>query len=458
MHRHILNNLLTIKRFLYVLLLASALNVIAFIILRPWDQNTVYKNILWGDAIEYNDLASSLLSNGSFVDFDGYRTPGYPVFIALLYSISSSSIWFVLLIQIFLHLVSLWLVYKIALKLFSENVALFASLFFAIDLNQIEYTLALYTETLFIFLLLASVYYLINSLTKSNHFLLLLSAMFLGIATLVRPVTLYFPIILVFFILFFRILSPAKKILYSLLFCVVFIFTISPWLIHNYKKYGEAKITTQLGSNLLFCNVASTEAYKTGKSEETVIKEFEELSIKHGADSLYKNPFKNESIYLNMAINYIRHNFYIYCKRNLMGIINLYTNTSTKHIATILHISSTKLPFDDKNYFSSPSIFSQINIFLKTKTPGEIGIALYLGFYLLANFLFATLGIFKLIRDKYYFASLFVLIIIYFTGMTGIIGLARLRLPFMPFINILSAFYFMNRYKLISSFSSKPQG
>jgi len=435
------------KRFLCIFLIAIALNGIAFTTLQPWDQKLVNKNILWGDASEYNDLALSLLSNHSFADFNGYRTPGYPVFIALLYSISSSSIWFVLLTQILLHLLSIFLVYKIASSIFSENVALLSSFFIAVDLNQIEYTLTLYTESLFISLFLASIYFLLNGLMKGKLGLLLSSAVLLGIATLVRPVTLYFPIIVVLFILLWRVFKPQKQIIYSLLFCSVFIFTLSPWIVHNYKKYGEAKITTQLGSNLLFCNVAATEAYKTGKPEEIVIKEFEKKAIISGSDTLNRNPFKNEIIYLNLAKTYIEQNLASYCTRNLMGIINLYTNTSTKHIATLLNIESKKLPFNDKDYFSAPPIYSQLNVFFKTKTPGEISIALYIGLFLLINFLFASLAIYTLIREKNYFVYLFILIIAYFSIMTGVIGLARLRLPFMPFINILCAYYLLLFYK-----------
>jgi len=76
--------------------------------LQPWKTKVVENNIIVMDATEYHELALSFLSNKSFIEFGAFRTPGYPVFVALLYGMSSECVWFVLLIQLLLNVCTLF--------------------------------------------------------------------------------------------------------------------------------------------------------------------------------------------------------------------------------------------------------------------------------------------------------------------------------------------------------------
>lgn len=434
------------KGLLLILLLAFVIRMGFFLSLQPWDNAVVTKSIFEGDAQDYHQLAVSMVKDKSFEEFNGYRSPGYPVFVALLYSISSSSVWFVLLVQLLLSLISVLLVYKIASTFFSRTVALLSAFLFAIDLNQAECVVMLYTDTLFVFLFLASVYYLCKGMKEKDFKIICVSAFVLGIATMVRAIAFLFPVAVIFFIIVFGFLKLRAKLIYSLAFGLIFIATISPWLLRNYIKYGEAELTTQSGSNLLFWNVVATEAYKSGKSEEQVHLEFEKIAALHGANTTEKNPFKISKIYSDIAQKYIRDNFFLYCKRHLMGMGNLFTNLSTKHIASIFHIESTSISYD---YMASPGISTQILRFFQSKTTGEISIAISMIVYLLVNYLLAFLATLFLIRKNKKFVFLFILIILYFSVITGVIGLARFRIPFMPFINILCAAGFYYTYHKI---------
>jgi hypothetical protein len=64
-----------------------------FVSLQPWNDEVVNKTILVTDATEYHQLGLSLLSKKSFEDFDAFRTPRYPVFVATIYRLSSGRIW-----------------------------------------------------------------------------------------------------------------------------------------------------------------------------------------------------------------------------------------------------------------------------------------------------------------------------------------------------------------------------
>ena len=417
-----------------------------FVSLQPWNNEVVNKTIIVSDATGYHKLALSMLSEKSFVDFDAFRTPGYPIFVALIYGISSGSVWLVLIFQILLNLVSVVFVYKIAALIFPCKIALISAFLFAIDVHQTLYAVELLTDSLFVFLFLVSIYYLCKCIIENKFLSICLSALFLGVATLVRPISFLFPVATVISILAISMAKLKMKSVYSLMFIMLFFATISPWLLHNYSKYGEAKLSSISGSNLLFYNAAYTEVYKTGKTIEEVRKDFNDLAIKQGIDAANRYSFKNSQIYSNIAKQYIKDNFVLYCKRHIMGIVNMFANLDTQGITSIFHLQSKPTNID---IAGGPGIFTIIIDFFHGKTKAEIFIAFILGFYLLINYLFSLFGIFHLIRKKEKLVFLFILIILYFSAITGVVGVARYKIPFMPFINILCAVTLFHFYDKI---------
>lgn len=396
-----------------------------------------------GDAIGYHQLALSILSEKSFVDFDSFRTPGYPVFVALIYGISSCSVWFVLIIQILLSLISVVLVYKIATVFFPHQIGLLSAFLFAIDTTQAFWSVALYTDTLFVFLFLISVYYLCISIKENDLLSNCLSAFFLGIATLVRPISFLFPFIAIVVLVLLSNLKLKIRIIHVLLFSVIFLVSISPWLIHNYSKYGEAKLSSISGFNLLLYNAAYTEVYKTGKPIEEVRNDFNILASKQGMDTTNIHTFKSSQIYSNIAKQYLKNNFLLYCKRHFMGIINMYAGLGTQKITSTFHFKSISPNVDP---FASPGIFARIIEFFQSRSKAVLFIAFGLGLYLFINYLFSMYGIFLLIKKKEKLLVLFILIILYFSALTGVVGYDRYRMPIMPFINILCAVGLSNFY------------
>jgi 4-amino-4-deoxy-L-arabinose transferase-like glycosyltransferase len=453
MNKNNIYQFLSSKGLILIILLAFVIRMSFFISTQPWEKEIINNKIFspGSDAAGYHQRALSLITNKSFEDFDAFRTPCYPIFIALIYSISSCSIWLVLLIQIFLSLISVWLVYKIASTMFSRKIGLLSALLFSIDIPQALHTVYLLTETLFVFLFLVSVYYLCKSINENRFWSICLSALYLGIATLVRPISFLFPFAVVFFILVLSNLKLKKKLVYSLLFSFIFIITISPWLLRNYSKYGEAKLSSVSGYNLLFYNVVYTEMSKTVTPVDQVNKNFYALAIKQGIDTTDMFSFKNSHIFSNIATNYIKENFIFYCKRHIIGIINMYVGIGTSDITSIFHLKTSK-HFEPNG---GEGLLTLINNYFKTKYTNELIINFILGFYMLICYVSSLYAILYLIRKKEKYVFLFILIILYFSVLTGIVGTTRYRIPIMPFIYILSAvgiFHFYN--KIIAKISS----
>ncbi len=447
---------LTTNGLYLIIAIALIIRMAFFLSYKPWDQDVVdvaIHNYSNSDAPVYNQLALSLLSDKSFYNFNACRTPGYPVFVALIYSISNGSVWLVLFVQILLNLFSVYLVFIIARSIFTEKIAFLSALLFAIDINQAFYNVTLYTETLFVTMFLSSILFLCKALKENTLLSVLISALFLGVATLVRPITFLFPVIAVFSILVLTSLKLKTKLIYSLIFVTTFYIIISPWLIHNYSKFGEAKLSTLPEYNLLFYYAAYTEVYKTGKDIELVRKDFRDLAVKQGVTSPEGHgsaTFEDCKVYSRIAKDYIKDNFILYCKRHLMGIVNLYTGMNTKAIAEIFHLKSTNLPHEQ---FASPGIINSMINFYRSKSTGEVLISFWIGLFLLFNYFFSLFGMLSSLKRKDKYSILFVLIILYFSIITGVEGLERFRLPFMPFINIFCAigvfhFYFETLPKL----------
>ncbi len=87
--------------------------------------------------------------------------------------------------------------------------------------------------------------------------------------------------------------------------------------------------------------------------------------------------------------------------------------------------------------------------FLRSKTFGEMIIGMPIGIFLMFCYLTTFYGTFSLIKEKRYSElTLLLLIIIYFSVLTGVIGNARFKLPITPFY-VLIASIGISRFRLI---------
>jgi nitrate reductase NapE component len=386
--------------------------------LQPWNNEVVNKTILTGDAGGYHNMALGLLSEKSFNSCGSVRTPIYPIFLAACYLISGKTIWFALLVQIVVNLLTLLLAYKIALEFFSKKIALLTLFLLAIDYHQASFAVALLTETLFSFIFLVSIYFLCIGLRRKQiSQYMAISGCCLGLATLTRPISVLFPIVAVFFIICYNFsinkyvtarLRFKSSIIYSLSYVVLFLLIITPWLYRNYTLFNEPQLTSLAGSNLLFCNVVITEADRSGHSLEETKAYFMKQAYESGCDTTEFHSFKNSRIYSQIAIKYIKNNFFLYCKGHLKGMVNL---------------------------------FYRFGKFSDIKTMSGLAKYRMAGFliYFAIIYLFSIVGIASSIKKKDIIAFLFLLIIIYFDVIPGHYGDSRFQVPIMPFIYIFCA-------------------
>lgn len=225
-------NLRDKKFFLFLIFVCSLIVRYAFFFFF-----TQYETNAWiyVDSDQYNTIALNVLSGKGFscdqTNVQYYRLPGYPLFLALCYSVFPNNWHAALVIQIILASFIPILIYFLSLALLPEYVsfARVAAIISMIYPGFVLYAGMLATETLtLIFLLLFFI--LFFSASRSSQ--LFLAGIFLGVASLIRPVGQY--VIVVSCIMLF--LCSRKKLSLSLF--IGWLVVVSPWLVRNYLLTG----------------------------------------------------------------------------------------------------------------------------------------------------------------------------------------------------------------------------
>lgn len=164
---------------------------------------------------------------------DSIRSPGYPLFLLLAGEPrpNASYVLKVSYLQAALGVLSVWLVYLIAAKILSQGFALLASLITATTAQLATISTYMLTESLFLFLLLASVLASIHALRSERRSLFAVAGLLWGLCSLVRPTAEFFPVLAVLAVLAIPRLSRFRGA--ALLGLACFAAVLSPWIIRN---------------------------------------------------------------------------------------------------------------------------------------------------------------------------------------------------------------------------------
>lgn len=207
------------------------------------------------------DLIRETVGGDFPIDFDvegydprgvetSFRGPGYPAFLALIYSFSAPEWRFFAarLVQAFIGAALAPLTYLLARRLFPkrEDLARFAGLAIAVYPMLIIFPLALATEQIFIPLTLAGLLLLLHASETGRRRHYLLAGFIFGYATLTRSVIFIF---VTFAMLW--ILLAARQPRGALFFTAAVVVMVLPWTVRNSLLYGELTfVENSLGYNL----------------------------------------------------------------------------------------------------------------------------------------------------------------------------------------------------------------
>jgi len=269
------------------------------------------------DSSDYYLKALSLFKNNSFELFKGYRTPLYPLFVSGIFKIFSTNIAILFIFQIGLDLINVYLVYLLAFNIsLNKKISILAALLYSISMINIVYLFHVLTDTLFTTLFNFFMLLLFKFYKNHNYKIICYLSILLGIATLVRPITTYFPFVIIGAIFLINI-SLKRKIKYGLLFIIMFFVTISPWQLYNLSEHEKYELSTMQSHQI--------------KIYSNKILQYKNLNENHGINNKESNLILNKDAHLT----YIISNFDIFILLTLKGVVNTFFGTAKTEILKI---------------------------------------------------------------------------------------------------------------------------
>lgn len=241
-----------------------ALILLGALALRLFFLHQVVQPPLFGDAKNYDAMVRRLLTTGVYSYWgggpDAYVSPGYPLFLALIYkgfwTGGASPLMQVRIIQALLSVGSIGLTYLIVRRLHNRVAATLAALCSAVYVSMVWSPAAILTETLFVFLFLLYLYLFILGMQKDAWGWTGLSGIVFALAVLVRPASA--PLLLLPLLYHFCV-HKRKKIAWHMgAMLVAFVLVMAPWWWRNVQTLGHlVLLATQSGNPLL----AGTDPY-----------------------------------------------------------------------------------------------------------------------------------------------------------------------------------------------------
>lgn len=268
----------------------------------------------------YHEIAESLLlghgwSSQAAPPFlpEIARMPAYPLFIAgILYL--THSYWFVAILQIIIGSILPLLSYLIVIEITKrKKIALITGFIIAIEPIFMLMSFVLLTETLAAFFWLVSLLAFLRHINRGDDRYLAWSGIFLGLATLTRPTTLYLPILLCGFMAWMYRTEHYKIVCKKVfLFAGVFVITLSPWIIRNAITLHSVSLTRQPGIQFYTTFLPSAIALENRIPFETARAD---VLLKYHIDQ------DNTSALTNADLKYLRSQSFGEAMRHKKGVI-----------------------------------------------------------------------------------------------------------------------------------------
>ena len=394
-----------------------------------------------------NILRHHIFASGEWPDIkpETERTPGYSVFLIPFLKADTLNVVAVQWAQVLLGALTVCLVYLITGYVSgSPKAATIAGIGLAMDSVAIAYTPIVLTETSFLFLWTMSLFFLLKGTFEKNRAPknFILSGLLLGIASLVRPVSVYYFIfVLPFLLLGLRRIAARQWRQNLLIFFIAALAIPLAWTVRNGVQSSVYTFSSIQSENLRVVRAALLEMNISGKSFPESLAYLDAEFQK----SLPATPLSSYQISAARGVwsmKFILSHPVDYAKFLSKDFIKLLAGNSVKALTWLF----TKDP--DYDPWTIPlhnpnSLWKQANILFGKHPLCGVALVFYGGFFL-AVYLGAMAGIVFLWREKGpAITALLASPAIYIILVTvGAASQGRYRLPAMPCLFMLAGIGF----------------
>jgi hypothetical protein len=405
------------------------------------------------DSMQYHTLAQQIAKGNGISYEDGrpnfYRVPGYSIFLSLWYRLFDFDIQKTIWVQIFIAAFIPLLVFFLSLTLFPQKilVAKVAAIIMSCNLGFLVHAGLLMSEILFIFFFLLFFIYFFSFDIKKMFW----SGLFLGTASLIRPVG-HFVLIVAFFILLFSCIRGLQKCKATVFLFFGWISIVVWWLLRNYLLTGSLFFHVMPGYHLLYYFAAEVNS-KVCKctypeSKQKLLKRWEALIEKREKKMGYElNEIKRCVLAQKIAMGVLKEHFFVTMK---LSCINILKTIFGLHSVFFLYRFSSYFP----HYTSSTTMWQRAKHFLFPRVSsiwiaGIMYLEMIVFFLILVGFVGVIILSFfdKVLMLQFLRVALFIFLLIFLTFGSGV---ARLRMPIEPFLIIFSVYFWRKSYEVVS--------
>ena len=203
------------------------------------------------DSHDYLNNARLLAQQGVFaqvkdgaLQYEVLRTPGYALFLCLFHYILKVPLWGIVLLQILLAVATAGIVYRTAQEI-DQRTAFLSGVIVLYSLPVTTSALLILSDTLFVFLISLFFWAFIRYLKNPQTGLAAQSAVFLALATYVRPVSYHLGLLAAVFILYAHWRSNLRRRIFEAgVFLLLVYGMIAIWQLRNYAHLGRFVFTS----------------------------------------------------------------------------------------------------------------------------------------------------------------------------------------------------------------------
>ena len=404
-------------------------------------------HLITEDQMGYIQLAQQFPDSG-FLGVSSGRMPGYPLFMASIYTLFGEELWNVISIQILLDSASCVAIALMAKSLFGKGFWIAGGLS-VINLNMIILSATLLTDTLFLFLFTLFLFSLLQYLQNERTWWLALLVLFISLATLVRPSSYYLLPIILIFLVSWRLWSRdtiLKIGVLSVLYLVIAGALLSGIHQRNYQQYGSTALVSQTGTHLLGWVVPATYQY----SGQGSYQEGQQLARERLASALQRdqlealspNPFESSSYQANVGKD-------ILFELGFLNMLKAWTvGAAINLLAPSVAFSPALRSMEHPSFYETEGngIVEKLFNYIKNSSGFLYLSILAVGTIISIIFtMLALAGVFKMISALPPITVTTLLLLVgYFFAITGPIIGVKYRLPIEPILTLFVT-YFLNR-------------